>query len=125
MMFKDKSEPPEVYKRWKEELVPLGFSNVRKMSAVRMSRIADVSKKFDNAEWEEIFGKLKSEKMLWLATAVSPVGTIWFTFDFFIKEETLIKILENAYNAKPVINRNENVYHDDETQDSTYTTINI
>ena len=85
---------------WNEILVPEGFNKVLKKTAVRLNSLKalqrnDEERKFFNW-WSALFKKIIESDFL----RESPKTSNWFTIDWLLQENNLVKIIEGNYDNK-------------------------
>ena len=90
----------EIVKLWNDKLAPLGFSHVLKKTPSRekaLQTLLDTSadmKKF--LWWQKIFDRVSSSEFL----KNSVQERNWFTLDWLLNENNLVKVLEGRYDNR-------------------------
>lgn len=90
----------EIVRLWNEKLAPLGFSHVLKKTPSREKALqslldtASERKKF--LWWQEIFDRIGSSEFL----KNSVQERNWFTLDWLLNENNLVKLLEGRYDNR-------------------------
>jgi hypothetical protein len=83
---------------WNEILAPIGFPAVRKPTSVRIkhfdARLNDEPERQEISWWHDLF--LEVSRSEWLLGEAQKHAN-WLTFDWFMNENNLVKVLEGKY----------------------------
>ena len=97
----------EIVRLWNKILAPLGFSHVLKATPAReqaLKILLDTAAERKNfLWWQQVFDRVSSSEFLQKSIRERK----WFTLDWLLNENNLVKILEGRYdNNKPAKNQN-------------------